>query len=79
MAVNRDLLTEVEQFLYREAQLLDEGRFHEWLELFTEDVSYWMPIRESVLGETEAIVSQGPKNLTEAVPELADHDATAGV
>jgi len=55
MAVNRDLLVEVEQFLYLEAHLLDQGRFHEWLALFTEDVSYWVPIRESVLGGSEVI------------------------
>jgi 3-phenylpropionate/cinnamic acid dioxygenase small subunit len=35
-------IREVEQFLYREARLLDEQRFHEWLELFTADVRYWM-------------------------------------
>jgi 3-phenylpropionate/cinnamic acid dioxygenase small subunit len=33
-------IREVEQFLYREARLLDERRFHEWLELFTDDVRY---------------------------------------
>lgn len=37
-----DLTREVEQFLYREARLLDERRFHEWLELFTEGARYWM-------------------------------------
>jgi 3-phenylpropionate/cinnamic acid dioxygenase small subunit len=36
-----DLTCEVEQFLYREARLLDERRFHEWLELFTKDARYW--------------------------------------
>ena len=36
-----DLIREVEQFLYREARLLDERSFHEWLELFTEDARYW--------------------------------------
>jgi len=35
---------EAEAFLYREAQLLDERRFEEWLELFTEDGIYWLPI-----------------------------------
>src|SRR5712671_3667143 len=35
-------IREVEQFLYRETRLLDERRFHEWLELFTDDVRYWM-------------------------------------
>jgi biphenyl 2,3-dioxygenase beta subunit len=42
-----DLLREVEQFLYQEARLLDERRFHEWIELFTEDVHYWMPTRSN--------------------------------
>ena len=37
-----DLIREVEPFLYREARLLDERSFHEWLELFTEDARYWM-------------------------------------
>lgn len=32
------------QFLYREARLLDEHRFEEWLDLFTEDGRYWMPL-----------------------------------
>ena len=40
-----ELLREVEQFLYREARLLDERRFDAWLELFTDDVRYWMPVR----------------------------------
>ena len=35
---NEDIIREVEQFLYREARLLDTRRFHEWLELFTDDV-----------------------------------------
>jgi benzoate/toluate 1,2-dioxygenase beta subunit len=32
-----------EQFLLLEARLLDEGRFGEWLALFTPDASYWVP------------------------------------
>ena len=42
---DRELQWEVEQFLYAEARLLDERHFHEWLELFAEDVHYWMPLR----------------------------------
>lgn len=33
----------VEQFLFREAALLDDKRFQEWNELFTEDGDYWIP------------------------------------
>jgi 3-phenylpropionate/cinnamic acid dioxygenase small subunit len=32
------------EFVYREARLLDEKRFEEWYELFTEDARYWMPL-----------------------------------
>jgi 3-phenylpropionate/cinnamic acid dioxygenase small subunit len=42
-----EVLREVEQFLYREARLLDDRRFHEWLELFTDNVRYWMAGRSS--------------------------------
>jgi len=36
-------LREVEQFLFYEAQALDEWRLHEWLELFTPDGHYLIP------------------------------------
>src|SRR5207244_1939893 len=42
---NEDLIREVEQFLYREARLLDDRRFRVWLTLFTDDVRYWMAAR----------------------------------
>lgn len=35
----------VEDFLVHEAELLDDRRFEEWLELFTPDVAYEAPIR----------------------------------
>jgi ethylbenzene dioxygenase beta subunit len=36
---------EIEDFLYREAELLDEGRYREWLGLVTDDVRYQVPVR----------------------------------
>ncbi|MGH7341155.1 MAG: 3-phenylpropionate/cinnamic acid dioxygenase subunit beta [Candidatus Rokuibacteriota bacterium] len=48
-ALGRLLLKEeIEEFLFREAELLDERRYEEWLELFTEDARYWMPMRRNV-------------------------------
>jgi benzoate/toluate 1,2-dioxygenase beta subunit len=35
--------TDVEKFLYFEARLLDERRFEEWTDLYTEDGYYWVP------------------------------------
>jgi benzoate/toluate 1,2-dioxygenase beta subunit len=34
---------EVEQFLYRQAELLDSKKWREWVDLFTDDGIYWMP------------------------------------
>jgi 3-phenylpropionate/cinnamic acid dioxygenase small subunit len=31
-------------FVYAEARLLDEQRFEEWLDLFTDEGRYWMPL-----------------------------------
>jgi 3-phenylpropionate/cinnamic acid dioxygenase small subunit len=43
--MNEDVIREVEQFLYREARLLDERRFDEWLALLTDDIRYWLAAR----------------------------------
>jgi 3-phenylpropionate/cinnamic acid dioxygenase small subunit len=48
------LRCEIEEFLYFEAELLDDRRFEEWLDLWTEDSHYWMPIRSTrVRGDEE--------------------------
>jgi 3-phenylpropionate/cinnamic acid dioxygenase small subunit len=39
---------EIERFLYKEAALLDERRFGEWIDLIAEDIHYHMPIRRNV-------------------------------
>ena len=33
----------LEEFVIHEARLLDERRFRDWMELFTEDGTYWVP------------------------------------
>jgi benzoate/toluate 1,2-dioxygenase beta subunit len=38
-----DLLREVEQFVYREARLADEGAYDDWEALWTDDAVYWVP------------------------------------
>jgi 3-phenylpropionate/cinnamic acid dioxygenase small subunit len=40
------LVTDVEQFYYREARLLQDLRLTEWLALFAEDATYRIPLRE---------------------------------
>ena len=34
----------VEQFLFHEARLLDTGQLESWLDLFTDDATYWVPL-----------------------------------
>ena len=48
------LKQEIEDFLYYEADLLDDRRYEEWLALVADDVRYWMPMRRNVkFGEEE--------------------------
>src|SRR5262245_1159472 len=42
------LQREIEEFFYREAELLDAAQYEQWLELLTDDVQYWMPMRRNV-------------------------------
>lgn len=42
------LKADIEDFLYLEADLLDERRFRDWLDLLADDISYFMPIRRNV-------------------------------
>jgi 3-phenylpropionate/cinnamic acid dioxygenase small subunit len=39
---------EIEEFLSMEAELLDERRYEEWLELIADDIHYHMPQRRNV-------------------------------
>lgn len=42
------------ELLYREAELLDEGRFDEWLALLAPDLRYWAPSRADLPRAEEA-------------------------
>jgi 3-phenylpropionate/cinnamic acid dioxygenase small subunit len=35
---------DIARFIYRETRLLDEKRWDEWYDLFTEDGHYWVPL-----------------------------------
>jgi len=41
-----DELRKIEQFLYDEANLLDNPDLDSWITLYTEDGTYWMPVIE---------------------------------
>lgn len=45
--MDSELRRQVEDFLYLEAELLDDRKLREWLDLFTDDARYWMPLRHN--------------------------------
>src|SRR5262249_33999530 len=47
MKVDRET---VETFLYREARLMDAHRYEEWLALFDDDATYWIPSNRDDVG-----------------------------
>ncbi|MGZ8311634.1 MAG: aromatic-ring-hydroxylating dioxygenase subunit beta [Allosphingosinicella sp.] len=65
---------EAERLLYREALLLDSGAWDEWLALYTEDASFWMPAWRDESeptadpdAELSLIYYQGRRNLEDRV------------
>ena len=80
--ITRLLLTqEVTEFLYREAELLDERRYDEWLALLADDLRYWMPMRRNVKygeeqreftreGQDIAWFDEGKDTLTRRVKQI---------
>lgn len=64
-----------EALLYREARLLDEGRFTEWLELFADTCVYWIPTWNESPEEAPSIVHDDRQRLEERVYRLVDTPA----
>jgi 3-phenylpropionate/cinnamic acid dioxygenase small subunit len=50
-----ELAYRVQQFYFYEAELLDDGRFADWLEIFAEDLTYWAPLRTNRLRRQAAL------------------------
>ena len=57
-------MTDIEAFVLREARLLDERRFGEWLGLFADDAVYWIPTKPDQASPHEALsIIYEPKSL----------------
>lgn len=61
-----------EQFLYLEAQLMDEFRLDEWLALWLETGTYWVPIdhRDEVMGARVSIIEDDYGRIQQRVGRL---------
>ena len=70
-----------EEFLYHEARLLDTQRFEEWLALFTEDATYWVPLEREQKDpyETSSIIHDDRTLLELRVKQLRHPRAHARV
>lgn len=51
--INRELISDVEQFYYREARLLDDRKFQQWQALLAEDIRYRVPCRHSPIPDSK--------------------------
>lgn len=54
MPVDAQLKSDIEDFLYEEAALLDQRRFREWLDLWAADAHYFMPLRMTMASGQES-------------------------
>jgi p-cumate 2,3-dioxygenase subunit beta len=71
---------EVEDFLYREAALLDEWRLEEWLGLLTDDASYYVPPNDHPEGDpknTLFILADDIVRIRERVKRLSSPECHA--
>ena len=53
-----EAIHDLEQFLFHEARLLDLQRYEEWLDLYTDDATYWVPLEQgqASASETSSII-----------------------
>ncbi|MFE9651057.1 3-phenylpropionate/cinnamic acid dioxygenase subunit beta [Streptomyces sp. NPDC006365] len=51
---------EVQRLYAVEAQLLDQHRYADWLELFADDLHYWAPVRTNRLRRQQALADGSP-------------------
>lgn len=76
-------LQEIESFLYQEADLLDNNDLENWMQLFTEDGTYWMPVARdqqdphghiSILFENRAVMAVRANNFGHRLAASMEYD-----
>ncbi len=46
---------QIEDFIYREARLMDEHRYDDWLALWMDDAVYWVPSNNDDIDPTQSV------------------------
>lgn len=70
ISYTNDTHQEVHQFLVWEAELLDSRRYRDWLDLFTEDIVYRMPVRVTRAHTLEGSILNGMDHFDEDMYSL---------
>lgn len=68
---------EAEALLFREARLLDERHFDDWLALFTEDCLYWVPATDVASPLEPSLIYDDRARMEERVFRLVETPAYA--
>lgn len=71
--------SEAEDFLYREAELIDQRDFDAWLALFTDDAIYWAPNVVEDPSREPSILYDNRQRLEERVYRLTETPAHAQI
>lgn len=76
---NTDALRAVEQFLYREARLMDANDYKGWLDLWADEGTYWLPSNDDDADPAHhiALVYEDRKHLADRVWRLSGLHAHA--
>ncbi len=72
---------EIEDFLFRECALIDDGRYDEWVDLFCEDGVYWVPSQpdQADTSDTASLIHEGVTLLRARARRLRHHRAFANI
>jgi len=77
MAITHELRHEIEQYLYEEARILDKQDFHKWVEMFTDDVHYWMPTRTNFYRKDSKAIAVLDRSSLERQEEMSNEREVA--
>lgn len=80
MMANAVTRSEIEDFLYHEAALLDEWRLDEWLALLTDDAAYYVPSNDAPESDHKSalfMVADDANRIRARVKRLKDTQAHA--
>jgi 3-phenylpropionate/cinnamic acid dioxygenase small subunit len=73
--MTKNLQRRVEQFLYHEARLMDEQRYDEWLSLWTDELTYFVPVNDEDVDPRRhvTLIYDNRRRLEDRIEQLKSH------